>query len=89
MNIKIIYRKNLKMSDGKLAAQVGHVAANLSLISGKKPSKIIVLKVSDKKFDEISMDKKISNDSYMQIDGGFTEVDEGTETAFGWIEVGE
>ena len=84
MRIKVIYRKNLKMSDGKLAAQVAHAVKNI----GETPvdSDIIVLKVSDKKFTELVELNSIGKYYYLQKDKGLTEVEEGTETAFAWIE---
>jgi len=80
MRIKVIYRKNLKMSEGKVAAQVAHAVKNL----GGTPtdSDIIVLKVSDKKFGELVE----ANDCYVQVDKGLTEVEGGTQTAAAWIE---
>lgn len=79
MKIKVIYRKNLKMSEGKVAAQVAHAVKNL----GKTPKDcdIIVLKVSDKKFNELVSE----NDCYIQIDKGLTEVEKDTKTAAAWI----
>ena len=80
MRIKAIYIKNLKMSEGKVAAQVAHAVKNL----GKTPidSDIIVLAVSRKKFSELIAE----NDCYVQTDKGFTEVEQGTQTAAAWIE---
>jgi len=77
MIVKAIYRKNLKMTEGKVASQVAHAVLGLNL--ALKPSKIIVLKVSDKKFGELVVGQ---NDCYLQEDGGFTEVNKGE--AKGW-----
>jgi peptidyl-tRNA hydrolase len=85
MRIKAIYRKNLKMSEGKVAAQVAHAVKNLGVTP--VDSDIIVLKVSDKKFTEMVKEAfDTAKRPYVQMDKGLTEVDEGTETAAAWIE---
>ena len=91
MKIKCLYRRNLKLSDQKLAAQVGHVVGNLVQITKDRidrDSVIIVLKASDKKFAEKHEELLDSKDVnwYIQIDRGITEILEGTETVIGWIE---
>lgn len=67
------------MSEGKVAAQIAHAVKNL----GTTPidCDIIVLKVSDKKFNELTAE----NDCYIQTDKGLTEVESGTQTAAAWI----
>ena len=90
MRFKIYFRKNLKMSPQKLAAQVAHVAKELGR---KRPDSIpqedsiIVLTASDHRFDEIK--QSISGSEFvcwLQVDNGLTEVPAGTETCFGYIE---
>ena len=86
MRIKAIYRKNLKMSEGKVAAQVAHAVKNLA--TTPFDIDIIVLKVSDKKFDELVEENKDNGYAlfYLQRDKGLTEVEQGTATAAAWIE---
>lgn len=79
MRIKAIYKKNLKMSEGKVAAQVSHAVKNLGITP--VDCDIIVLKVSDKKFDELVAE----HDCYVQIDKGLTEIEAGTATAAAWV----
>lgn len=79
MRIKAIYRKNLKMSEGKVAAQVAHAVKNLGITP--TDCDIIVLKVSDNKFKELTEE----NDCYIQVDKGLTELEPNTPTAAAWI----
>ena len=68
------------MSEGKVAAQIAHAVKNLGITP--VDSDIIVLKVSDKKFEELTS----QNDCYIQTDKGMTEVESGTQTTAAWIE---
>lgn len=81
MKIVAIYRKNLKMSEGKVAAQVAHAVKNL----GDTPldCSIVVLQVSNKKFYELINEPH--DRQHVQIDSGLTEVPKGTATAAAWI----
>lgn len=80
MKIKVIYRKNLKMSEGKVAAQVAHAVKNLGITP--RDCDIIVLKVSDKKFEEYLR----KENGYIQYDKGLTEVKPNTPTSYAWID---
>lgn len=79
MKIKVIYRKNLKMSPGKLAAQTIHAAMGLA---NPRPDIVVVLGVSCKKFWEL-VDEK---DCYIHRDLGLTEVEAGEVTAAAWVD---
>ena len=89
MKIKVYYDKNLKMSEGKLAAQVGHVCKELGRVTGSIPETdvIIVLGVSARQFN-LKKDSTVESKRYhyVQCDGGYTEVKKGTITCFGYIE---
>lgn len=74
MTLKIIYRKNLKMSPGKIAAQAVHAAIGLGVVSYS--TRVVVLAVSDKKFDEITS----MENCFIVHDAGHTEVAPGTAT---------
>ena len=88
--IKIFYRKNLKMTPGKIAAQCVHAA--LGLKDSDPMMSVIVLGISDKKFNEnvtwikdlvnnIYQAENCSNSWYYLVkDLGLTEVPAGTET---------
>ena len=58
MKFKIYYNKNLKMSEGKLAAQVSHVSKELGKMTQSNPREdiIIVIGLSTTKFKE-TLDK--------------------------------
>ncbi len=86
MRIKVIYRKNLKLTEGKLAAQVAHAVKNLK--ETPRDCIIVVLSASDKKFYGY-LDRTVftkHGNAYLQIDKGLTEIEAGTETALAWIE---
>lgn len=83
--LKILVRKNLKMSPGKVAAQCVHAALGLDKFHGislHPHMSVVVLHVSDKKFEEA----KAAHDGFSIKDAGFTEVAPGTETVFAYIE---
>lgn len=89
MKIKVYYRKNLKMTEGKLAAQIGHVCKELGRMMASDPENdvIIVLGVSDTKYKELSLQYQTTSYWwYQQVDNGMTEVVKGTPTCFGYVE---
>lgn len=80
MNIKVYYRRNLKMSEGKLAAQVAHCVSAITLGRNQLAHKVIVLKASDTKFNELKEQAE-----YIQTDLGYTELEPYTETVLGIV----
>lgn len=99
MKIVCYYNKNLKMSEGKLAAQVGHVCKELTKATqftflaqdNPKQDVIIVLGLRNNKFQEKIKELKGGKDNlmkiyYEQIDLGLTEVENNTSTVIGFIE---
>ena len=85
MKIKILYRKNLKMSPGKLSAQTGHAVLGLQPVDNY--TAIIVLEASDKKFfEKIEELKQNKIRHHVVTDAGLTEVESGTNTCLAFIE---
>lgn len=83
MRIKILVRKNLKMSSNKTAAQCVHAAIGLYKKDPRDHWSCIVLDVSDKKFEE---GKEAHSDCYVVTDAGYTEVPAGSETCLAFYE---
>lgn len=94
--IRIIYRKNLKMTPGKLAAQSVHAALGLKALFPQLTAmdSVVVLQASDAKFEQIKaehkaeqFDPKVDNecDCYVVADKGLTEVLPGTETVLAFF----
>ncbi len=80
MRVKAIYRKNLKLTEGKVAAQISHAVIGLGI--NDPLCTIIVLSVRDRKFfDLISL-----KNCYVHYDYGYTQVEENEPTAAAWIE---
>jgi peptidyl-tRNA hydrolase len=76
------------MSEGKLASQVGHVTKELGrkVKSNSQEDIIVVLGLSLTKFKEKLKDITEQKLYYVQLDLGFTEVQKGTITVFGYID---
>lgn len=87
--IKVLYRRNLKMSEGKLSAQVAHACIGLRTAYPEVDwnNIIVVLKVSDNKFWEATREHGTESDkSYLQSDWGLTELEMDTPTTFAYYE---
>ena len=80
MRLKIIYRKNLKMSPGKMAAQCVHAATGADHTD--YAMNVVVLGMSDKKFREIVEE----NECFIVSDLGHTELEKGTVTCAAFYE---
>jgi len=83
MRIKILVRRNLKLTPGKQSAQCVHAALALYKMEPRAYHSCVVLEVSDKKFQEA-----ISSHSLISVveDAGYTEVSPGTRTALAFYE---
>ena len=68
------------MPEGKVASQIAHAVKNIGVTP--VDCDIIVLIVSDKKFNELI---KENSNCYVQYDKGLTIVETGTATAAAWI----
>ena len=74
MRIKILVRKNLKMSPNKTAAQCVHAALGAYKKNPTDHYACIVLEASDKKFEEARV---AHPEAYVVTDAGHTEVPPG------------
>lgn len=94
MEIKCYYNKNLKMSDGKMASQIGHLCKKIgwfqeATLLGGEDDKIIVLGLRQNKFKDKFRETGDAIDSslfFFQVDSGFTEVEKDTLTCFGYVD---
>lgn len=95
--LKILVRKNLKMSEGKIAAQCIHGALGLQLVlflgfhwikSALLFAKsVVVLQVSDAKFEEAKTSLAAEKNTFHVVhDAGYTEIEAGTETVLAFLE---
>lgn len=81
--LKMLVRRNLKMSENKTGAQCAHAAIGLYKKDPQEHWGCVVLDASDKKFDEA---KTAHPEAYVVRDAGLTEVPPGTETVMAWWE---
>jgi peptidyl-tRNA hydrolase len=95
--IKVLYRKNLKMSADKQSAQAVHAAIGLYKLDPQNHHSCIVLGISDKKFREKKVElaethpasdpeSDLCKAHYIVTDAGYTEVPTGTETCVAFWE---
>lgn len=82
MKIKVLYRRNLKMTAGKLAAQACHAVIGLGVQDNTLS--VIVLAMSDKKYYE-NIDLLQKTNHYRVIDAGYTEIEPNTETCVAYL----
>jgi peptidyl-tRNA hydrolase len=91
MDIKIYYRRNLKMSDQKIAAVCAHIGYALGVnkeCNNPLDNKVVILKASDTKFEEYKTfceENRDKSNYHVHTDIGLKEVEEGTECAIGWV----
>jgi peptidyl-tRNA hydrolase len=81
--IKLLVRKNLRMSERKVAAQCVHAAIGLYKRDPQDHWTCIVLEASDNKFEEA---KQAHPEAYVVRDAGYTEIPAGSETVMAWYE---
>jgi peptidyl-tRNA hydrolase len=93
--IKILVRRNLKMSPGKVAAQSVHAALALASVLNASPAELlkmanlttVTLDASDQKFWR--MKKELDDNGipcYAFEDAGYTEVEKNTVTVLAFLE---
>ena len=82
MIVKVWYRRNLKLSPAKLAAQVAHAVNGLMITT--TDLNIHVLMASDNKFEQIKSETYTLY--YLQIDKGLTEIPANTETCLAYVD---
>ena len=84
--LKMVVRRNLKMTANKTGAQCGHAAIGLYKKDPQEHYKCIVLEASDAKFEEAKVQHP---EAYVVKDAGHTEVPAGSETVMAWWEEDE
>lgn len=76
MKVHIRYNKNIKISEGKLAAQVAHLIIQMGITD--KECDIVVLMAYNSQFKRLC--KQVPN---VHV---YLDVEQGTATVLGWIE---
>lgn len=94
MRIRIVYRRNLDMSEGKLSAQAVHaalgLAARLAFPAVLVTASVVVVQASDTKYNEAKNHVASHGIQYYSVtDAGRTEVPPGTETCFAYLDDGK
>lgn len=93
--VKILARRNLKMSGGKLAAQSVHAVLGLAALMEASPSEVatmgnmtcVVLDASDQKFRQAQEALEEAGEPfYVFADAGYTEVEKNTVTCLAFLE---
>ncbi len=97
LRIKILVRKNLKMSEGKVASQAVHAALGLAKLAPQASDpmlSVVTLLISDAKFEEKKAELSqplgpqfdLTAPFYIVKDAGYTEIAPGTETCMAFLE---
>src|SRR5271163_1820487 len=93
--IKILVRRNLKMSPGKVAAQSVHASLALASIMNASPDELmmmanlttVTLDASDQKFWNAKKElDEVGIPCYAFEDAGYTEVEKNTVTVMAFLE---
>lgn len=85
MRLKIIYKKNLKMTGGKIAAQAVHAAMGIGHIDPEMS--IVVLGFSNKKYKQLLIDLIKKDKLHYEVhDAGYTEVNPNTNTCVAFFD---
>jgi peptidyl-tRNA hydrolase len=86
MRIKILVRRNLRMTPNKTAAQCVHAALGLYRQNPLECRACVVLDASDKQFRDAEAQYP---NCYVVVDAGWTEVNPGTKTCLAFYEFTE
>lgn len=82
LRVKVLYRRKLVMSPGKLAAQVAHAVIGLGVKD--KSLSVVVLQATERKFYQ-----ELAREHYYLVqDAGYTELEPGTDTCVAFYEEG-